>query len=92
MTVGPSERLSGNVTITGNLLNNGIVSPGTSPGLIEIAGNYTQTGELVAEVHGQVDQAFDRLIAGGQVQLGGRLRGGRAAWCRLPGGCSLRYC
>ncbi len=74
LTIGAGERFSGNATINGNLANHGVVSPGQSPGLIEITGNYSQTGELVAEVRGAANQDFDRLTVGGQAQLGGKLQ------------------
>ena len=35
--------LSGTGTLTGNITNSGLVSPGTSPGVLNIVGSFTQT-------------------------------------------------
>jgi len=42
VTVGSSGTLSGASTITGNVINNGTISPGNSIGTLTIVGNYTQ--------------------------------------------------
>jgi len=67
--------LSGNGGINGNLVNNGLVSPGNSPGSIRVSGNYTQssTGTLRIEVGGTSENQFDRLLVGGRAKLGGTL-------------------
>ena len=36
--------LQGNGTVSGNVTNSGTVSPGLSPGLLTVTGNYTQNG------------------------------------------------
>ena len=44
--------LMGSGTITGNLTGNGITSPGNSPGVLSIAGNYIESGTLKIEIGG----------------------------------------
>ena len=67
--------LSGNGGIIGNLVNNGLVSPGNSPGVIRVSGNFTQsrTGTLRIEIGGTSEADFDRLIVGGHANLDGTL-------------------
>lgn len=66
--------LGGNGTIFGNVFNSGVVSPGHSPGILHITGNYTQTsgGTLVIEVASST--SFDKLNIDGHASLGGTLR------------------
>jgi RHS repeat-associated protein len=68
--------LSGTGMVTANVTNGGQVSPGSSPGLLTINGNYVQTsaGILNAEVGGSrpgVD--YDQLAITGTATLGGTL-------------------
>ncbi len=68
--------LSGTGTVSGNLLNEGAtVSPGHSPGQIDITGDYTQlsAGTLYIELAGGGVGEFDVLNVGGRVTLGGTL-------------------
>jgi len=69
--------LSGAGAITGSVVNNGgQVSPGTSPGILNITGGYTQTpaGVLNIEIGGvTVGTQFDQLKIGGSATLGGTL-------------------
>lgn len=57
----------------------GTVSPGNSPGILNVDGDYSQSGTLVIEVNGltpgsQYDQLnVDRLSGDGSVTLGGSL-------------------
>ena len=37
--------LSGTGTVVGSLTNSGTVSPGNSPGTLNVVGSYTQTGQ-----------------------------------------------
>ncbi|WP_165219276.1 PKD domain-containing protein [Aquisphaera insulae] len=59
----------------GSVTNQGTVSPGNSPGILTINGNYVQTGTLLEQVQGTnpVTPDFDRLIITGNVTLGGTL-------------------
>ena len=67
----PGE-LHGDGNIIGNVQNEGLVSPGTSPGPLNIDGNYTQTanGELFIEL---AAASFDQLIVTGDATLAGTL-------------------
>jgi uncharacterized Zn-binding protein involved in type VI secretion len=67
--------LAGNGTIVANVFNDGIVSPGTSVGELDITGDYTQSGlgTLETEVEGVGVGEFDILDVDGDVDLGGEL-------------------
>lgn len=59
---------NGSGTINGNVINNGTGSPGNSPGILTINGDYTQgsTGVLEIELGGFVaGTEYDQLIVGG---------------------------
>jgi autotransporter-associated beta strand protein/T5SS/PEP-CTERM-associated repeat protein len=72
--VNPGGTLGGIGQIFGNVLNNGIVSPGHSPGTFTIAGNYTQLsgGTLVIEIASS--SSYDKLSVIGHASLDGKLR------------------
>ena len=67
--------LSGNGTVSGDLTNEAMLSPGDSPGSITITGNYTQTsaGTLVIELGGASPGQFDTLQVSGNAALDGTL-------------------
>ncbi len=68
--------IEGSGTIFANLLNGGQVSPGFSPGLIDLKGSYVQTstGGFKAEIGGYTAWTqYDRLNVTGSVMLGGSL-------------------
>ena len=73
-TVSPGALLGGTGTVTGLLTNNGTVSPGTSPGTINVTGNYTQssTGLLLIEIASA--SSFDKLLITGTASLAGTLQ------------------
>ena len=73
-TVANGAFLLGNGTINGNLVNNGTVSPGFSPGTVIVAGNFTQGpgGTLIIELASPIN--FDRLLIGGTASLAGTLQ------------------
>jgi hypothetical protein len=66
--------LSGQGTIEGNVLNQGEVRPGTSPGTLTVDGDFIQdsNGELMIEVASGA--RFDRLVVSDQLQAGGTLK------------------
>ncbi|HET9131023.1 MAG TPA: hypothetical protein VFO86_08755, partial [Terriglobia bacterium] len=68
--------LRGNGTIIGNLVNSSIVSPGASPGLLTINGNFTQnlSGTLVMEIAGTLPATVDRIAVTGTAILDGKLK------------------
>lgn len=57
---------------SGNLVNNGIIKPGT----LTVSGNYTQsaTGRLRIELAGTAPGQFDQLQVGGHASLAGTLQ------------------
>ena len=73
-TVASNAFLRGNGSVNGNLINNGTVSPGFSPGVILVAGNFTQGagGTLVMEFASAI--SFDQLLIGGTANLDGTLQ------------------
>ena len=74
VTVGAAGTLAGNGSV-GTVTNQGVVSPGNSPGILTINGNYSQSGALNDEIQGTnpVTPDFDQLIVNGTVSLGGAL-------------------
>jgi uncharacterized repeat protein (TIGR01451 family) len=68
--------LAGAGTFTGDVNNNsGNVSPGSSPGIFNITGNYTQggTGTMTIELAGSGAGQFDQVNVTGNVTLDGTL-------------------
>ncbi|MCL4501856.1 MAG: hypothetical protein M1438_08360, partial [Deltaproteobacteria bacterium] len=66
--------LSGSGTIRGNFTNRGTVSPGNSPGTLNVVGSYTQTasGTLVAEIASPTN--YDRINVTGTANLDGTVK------------------
>src|SRR4029079_1270166 len=77
VNVGAAGTLSGTGTIQGNVDNvAGTVSPGASPGMLTITGNYTQgaSGVLNMEIGGLgAGKDYDQLRVGGGTTLAGTL-------------------
>ena len=68
--------LNGAGTINGNVVNAAVVTPGDSPGILRINGNYTQTadGTLNIEIGGlTAGSQYDRLVVSGTATLAGTL-------------------
>jgi Immunoglobulin I-set domain len=68
--------LTGSGVITASLLNAAEVSPGASPGVFNINGNYTQSasGVLNLEIGGVAEGTeFDQLVISGTASLGGAI-------------------
>jgi len=76
LTIGQGAYLASNGTIIGDVTNHGILSPGNSPGSLNILGNYTQssTGALLVEINGSVESGmFDVFNVQGVITLSGEL-------------------
>ena len=73
-TIAAGAFLGGTGTISGNLVNNGTVSPGYSPGTIAVTGNFTQnsTGLLIIQLASGA--SFDQLVVSGSAALAGTLQ------------------
>jgi T5SS/PEP-CTERM-associated repeat protein len=69
------SKVSGAGEIRGNLINSGIISPGHSPGVMSIDGDFTQlsNGILTLEVGGLASGEYDVLAVEGNVLLGGKI-------------------
>jgi len=68
--------LSGSGTINGNVIMGGTISPGNSPGILTINGNYTQAafGAYVAELAGlTAGTGYDQVDVNGTANLDGTL-------------------
>ena len=76
-TIDNNGLLKGIGTIIGNVNNPGTVSPGTSPGVINVVGNFTQTatGILNVELGGTTAGVggYDRIAVTGNAILNGTL-------------------
>ena len=73
VTVQNGAVLSGTGTITGSVLNAGMISPGHSPGTLTIGGNFTQTPSGVLSIALASPTNFSRLVVGGHASLDGTL-------------------
>ena len=76
MDVPDGVKLTGTGTITGDVSNSGIISPGTSPGVINVGGSYEQSdeGELSIELGGTTaGTGYDQLLITGAASLDGDL-------------------
>jgi autotransporter-associated beta strand protein len=73
VTVNSGGKLGGTGTIAGDVINNGIVSPGDSPGTLHVGGNFSQGsgGTLETEIASLF--SFDQLMVSGTATLSGRL-------------------
>ena len=70
------DSLIGSGTLDSNLVNTGTVSPGASPGIITVDGDYTQdsSGALAIELDGTTPgSGYDQLAVTGAATLGGTL-------------------
>ncbi len=70
------DSLIGSGTLDSNLVNAGTVSPGSSPGIITVDGDYTQEslGSLAIELGGTTAGTdYDQLVVTGEATLAGTL-------------------
>jgi hypothetical protein len=74
-TLTQNGTLGGTGTVTADVTNSGIVTPGNSPGTLTIDGNYTQAsgGLLHEELGGPAAGQFDKLAVTGTATLAGTL-------------------
>lgn len=74
LTVGLKGTLSGNGgTIIGDVLNQGTIAPGNSPGILTIDGDLHSTGLIQIQLAGTGTGYFDQLIVTGDLNLGGTI-------------------
>jgi fibronectin-binding autotransporter adhesin len=74
LTVFQNALLGGSGVIIGNVLNNGTVAPGNSPGTLSIIGNYTQSPGGTLQIEIASLSVFDRLLVTGNASLAGTLQ------------------
>lgn len=76
LTMGSGAELVGSGTLSSNLVNAGTVSPGSSPGIITIDGDYTQEADGILEIELAATNPasdFDQLHVSGDATLAGTL-------------------
>ncbi|QEG36441.1 dockerin type I domain-containing protein [Bythopirellula goksoeyrii] len=73
VSVGAMGELSGSGEIIGNVLNEGLVSPGASPGTMDLSGNFVQNAGGTLKMEIASTSSFDKLIIGGTLMAGGTL-------------------
>jgi filamentous hemagglutinin family protein len=76
VNIKPGGLLKGVGTVGGNVNNDGSVSPGNSPGILTVTGNYVQgpTGVLNIDIGGTTaGSQYDQLQVGGTASLNGTL-------------------
>jgi T5SS/PEP-CTERM-associated repeat protein len=69
--------VKGNGNLSGNIINRGLVSPGTSIGALHLNSTYIQTalGKLQIELGGTVPgNSYDQLLVSGSISLNGTLQ------------------
>ncbi|MCF7760368.1 MAG: autotransporter domain-containing protein [Cephaloticoccus sp.] len=71
--ISSGARLAGIGTIQGNLTSNGTLSPGNSPGTINVVGNLALNPTSTFAVEIASASSFDKLIVGGTASLDGTL-------------------
>jgi T5SS/PEP-CTERM-associated repeat protein len=77
MIIQDGGELHGDGTVTGNVQNGVLVAPGTSPGRLTIAGNYSQlsSGTLQIELAGiNPGTSYDQLSVTGSTSVDGKLQ------------------
>ncbi len=70
------DSLIGSGTLTANLVNSGTVSPGASPGIITVQGDYTQTSDGILEIElggTTPGTGHDQLVVTGKATMHGTL-------------------
>ncbi|MCP5533490.1 MAG: hypothetical protein H7A49_11320 [Akkermansiaceae bacterium] len=72
-TLGSTQTLSGSGTVSGDALIDGTLATGSSAGTLTFTGNLglTTGSEWLVEIGGTATNQFDRLLAGGELSLGG---------------------
>ena len=77
--------MTGHGVLNGDLLNEGTVAPGNSPGTLTITGNFTQTSSGTLQIQIASPTVFDQMFVGGIASLAGTLQ------VQAYGGYQLQY-
>ncbi|TSA34114.1 MAG: hypothetical protein D4R65_06725 [Verrucomicrobiaceae bacterium] len=78
-------QMTGHGLLNGDLLNQGTVAPGNSPGTLTISGNFTQTSTGTLQIQIASPTVFDQLVVSGTASLAGTLQ------VESYGGYQLQY-
>jgi hypothetical protein len=73
VTIESNGVLSGDGSIVGKLSNSGLVSPGASPGNLNIDGDYSQSAGGILQIELASAASFDKLLVTGNAILAGKL-------------------
>ncbi len=75
LNVPANQKLAGSGTITGDVSNAGLLSPGNSPGQLIVEGNFTQSSSasVLIELAGTAAEDFDSVSITGNLSLDGTL-------------------
>jgi len=73
VAVGAMGKLRGEGEVIGNVVNDGLVSPGESPGTLDISGNFAQNAGGILAMEIASTSEYDQLIIGGALMAGGTL-------------------
>lgn len=65
--------LKGSGAVLANVINNGGLAPGNSPGTLTIGGDFAQTESGLLQIEVGSQSNFDRLVVGGNASLAGTL-------------------
>ena len=71
LVIGPGDTWSGNQTIVGNVINRGRLSPGNSPGIIEIAGDLTLDASDGDTINDDYEPAGTDTVGTIEIEIGG---------------------
>src|SRR5205807_512587 len=79
LLLGPTGSLTGNGVVSGDVINDGIVSPGNSPGIQKVNSfNQAASGTLIIQVYGKsaagAADGFDQLQVATSATLNGTLQ------------------
>lgn len=72
--VAQQAALQGRGVILANVVNNGSVAPGNSPGTLTIQGNYTQSSSGTLSIEVASSTVYDQLVVHGTASLAGTLQ------------------
>ena len=74
ITVESGQQLTGNGQLQGHLISQGVMGPGNSPGVVQVASvEYTSSSELIIEIGGTSEGEYDQVKVDGLAQLDGKL-------------------
>ncbi len=72
-TIRRNGELTGHGTLAGTVTNEGTISPGASPGVLSIDGDYTQSSTGLLHIEIASPTSYDQLVVSGDVTLSGAL-------------------